>query len=79
MDYTQGMSAVKLTQNQWSKIYEFLKEQQPYDEHLYGDRNLVERYINKMKHYRHIFSRFDKLASVYLGFLHFVSSLIWLK
>ena len=55
------------------------KERQPYDEHLYGDRNLVERYINKMKHYRHIFSRFDKLASMYLGFLHFVGSLVWLK
>ena len=30
-----------------------------YDEHLYGERHLVECYINKMKHYRHIFSRFD--------------------
>ena len=38
-----------------------------------------ECYINKMKHYRHIFSRFDKLAKMYLGFLHFVGALIWLK
>ena len=51
----------------------------PYDEHLYGERHLVECYINKMKHYRHIFSRFDKLAKMYLGFLHFVGALIWLK
>ena len=36
-------------------------------------------YINKMKHYRHIFSRFDKLAKMYLAFLHFVGTLIWLK
>ena len=36
------------------------REPQPYDEHLYGERHLVECYINKMKHYRHIFSRFDK-------------------
>ena len=50
-----------------------------YDEHLYGERHLVECYINKMKHYRHIFSRFDKLAMLYLGFLHFVGTLIWLK
>ena len=41
-------------------------------EHLYGERHLVECYINKMKHYRHIFSRFDKLAKMYLAFLHFV-------
>ena len=55
------------------------RELQPYDEHLYGERHLVECYINKMKHYRHIFSRFDKLAKTYLGFLHFVGTLIWLK
>ena len=55
------------------------REPQPYDEHLYGERHLVECYINKMKHYRHIFSRFDKLAKMYLGFLHFVGALIWLK
>ena len=55
------------------------REPQPYDEHLYGERHLVECYINKMKHYRHIFSRFDKLAKMYLGFLLFVGALIWLK
>ena len=47
------------------------------DEYLYGERHLVECYINKMKHYRHIFSRFDKLAKMYLGFLHFVGTLMW--
>ena len=30
---------------------------------LYGERHLVECYIYKMKHYRHFFSRFDKLAN----------------
>ena len=49
-----------------------------YDEHLYGERHLVECYINKMKHYRHIFSRFDK-TKMYLAFLHFVGTLMWLK
>ena len=33
----------------------------------------------KMKHYRRIFSRFDKLADRYLSFLQFVGSMIWLK
>ena len=41
--------------------------------------HLVECFINKIKHYRRIFSRYDKLAATYLGFLHFVSALIWLK
>jgi transposase len=35
--------------------------------------------MNKIKHYRHLFSRFDKLASRFLGFLHFAGALIWLR
>jgi transposase len=54
------------------------KEGRKYDAHLYWERHLAECFINKIKHYRHIFSRFDKLASRYLGFLSFVGSLIWL-
>ena len=50
-----------------------------YDEYLYRERHLVECFINKIKHYRHIFSRFDKLSSPFLGFLNFVGALIWLR
>jgi len=50
-----------------------------YDEHLYRERHLVGCFINKIKHYRDIFSRFDKLSSRFLGFLNFVCTLIWLK
>lgn len=55
------------------------KEQRDYDTWLYRERHLVECFINKIKHFRRIFSRFDKLASRYLGFLQFVSALIWLR
>ena len=55
------------------------KTPQAYDEYLYRERHLVECFINKIKHYRHIFSRFDKLSSRFLGFLSFVGALIWLK
>lgn len=56
-----------------------LKTPRDYDQYLYRERHLVECFINKVKHYRHIFSRFDKLASRYLGFLSFVGALIWLR
>ena len=49
------------------------------DEWLYRERHLVECFINKIKHFRRIFSRFDKLDSSYMGFLQFVSVLIWLR
>lgn len=55
------------------------KTQRDYDEDLYKERHLVECFIGKIKQYRHIFSRFDKLDSSYMGFLSFVSALIWLR
>lgn len=55
------------------------KANRPYDKWLYRERHLVECFINKIKHFRRIFSRFEKLAGRYLGFLQFVSSLIWLR
>jgi len=50
-----------------------------YDTWRYRERHLIECFIGKIKHFRRVFSRFDKLASRYLGFLQFVSSLIWLR
>jgi transposase len=53
--------------------------QREYDVHLYRERHLIECFINKIKHYRRVFSRFDKLSKNYLGFLSFVSALVWLR
>lgn len=55
------------------------REPREYDKHLYKERHLVECFIGKIKHYRRIFSRFEKLAVRYLGFLSFVGALIWLR
>ena len=52
---------------------------QEYDEWRYRERHLIECFIGKIKHFRRIFSRFDKLARRYLGFLHLTSALIWLR
>ena len=55
------------------------KEPHEYDAHLYRERHLVECFINKIKHFRRIFSRFDKLDARYLAFLQFAGALIWLR
>lgn len=55
------------------------KSPRNYDSHLYKERHLVECAINKLKYYRRIFSRFEKLASRFLGFLSLAASLIWLR
>lgn len=54
-------------------------QQREYDKHLYQERHLVECFIGKIKHFRRIFSRFEKLASRFLGFLSFAGALIWLR
>ncbi len=53
--------------------------QREIDEHAYKERHLVECFMNKIKQYRRIFSRFEKYASRYMSFLSFASALIWLK
>ena len=50
-----------------------------HDAYLYRERHLVECFINKIKHYRRVFSRFEKLDTSYLGFLQFTAALIWLR
>jgi len=44
----------------------------------YKERHLVECLIGKLKHFRRVFSRYDKYAHRYLAFVHLASTLIWL-
>ena len=54
-------------------------EPRAYDKEQYKERHLVECCINKLKQYRRVFSRFEKLASRYMAFLHFAATLLWLR
>ena len=45
----------------------------------FKERHLVEKYFLKLKTFRRIATRYDKLASTYLGFIFLASILIWLK
>ena len=51
----------------------------PVDWFAYKERHLIECFFNKIKHYRRIFSRFEKMARNSMGFLRFVSALLWLR
>jgi transposase len=55
------------------------KTQRVIDRHLYKERHLIECYIGKLKHFRRVFSRFDKLAKNYLSFVQFASTMVWLR
>lgn len=40
-----------------------------YDADLYKERNLVERFFSKRKHFRRIATRYDKFLANFLGFV----------
>ena len=46
---------------------------------LYKERHLVEKFFLKLKAFRQIATRYDKLAFTYMGFICLASILIWLK
>lgn len=46
---------------------------------LYRERNLVERFFCKLKGFRAIATRYDKLANTFLGAVQLVSVLFWLN
>jgi len=46
---------------------------------LYCERNLVERFFNKIKHYRAIATRYDKLARTFLAAVQLVAAIILLN
>lgn len=43
------------------------------DFHLYKERHLVECFFNKLKHFRRIATRYDKLASSFAEFIYIAS------
>jgi transposase len=46
---------------------------------IYRQRNLVERFFNKLKHSRRIATRFDKLARNYLAAVLLASIRLWMR
>ena len=46
---------------------------------LYRERNLVERFFSKLKHFRRIATRYDKLADNFLAMVKLASMRLWLR
>ena len=50
-----------------------------HDEFLYKERNIVERFFNRIKNFRRIATRYDKTARMFMGALFMASILLWLR
>lgn len=50
-----------------------------YDKHLYKDRKKVEWFINLMKQFRRVATRYEKTAPNFLAFVHVASIMILMR
>lgn len=50
-----------------------------YDKHLYKERQTIECFFQKIKEYRRIATRYDKLQVMYKAFILIAANLIWMK
>ncbi len=55
------------------------KTPRDYDKDIYKERNLVERLFQKLKQYRRVATRYERLAVNYMTMLSLASMLIWLS
>ena len=55
------------------------KQPRDYDKEIYKARHLIENFFAKLKQYRAIATRYDKLAKTFLGGIFLASAVIWLN
>ena len=68
-------------QGAWANIRPMPHRVEPpaFSRFLYRYRNLVERFFNKLKHYRAVATRYEKHAANYLALIKLASVRIWLR
>lgn len=52
--------------------------QRHFDRHHYKNRNLIERFFCRIKQFRRIATRYDKLAERFASFVAITAAVIWL-
>ena len=60
LGFTPAVSPLKTRREPWE-----------YNRELYKRRNEIERLFRRLKGFRRIFSRFERLDTLFLGFTHF--------
>jgi transposase len=54
-------------------------DQRDYDQHLYKARHLIKNFFAKLKQYRGVATRYNKLAQNFLSAIYLASTIIWLN
>lgn len=71
LDYIASKTAVAVIPPKKNR-----KVQREYDKETYKNRNQVERFFNRLKNFRRVATRYDKLASSFLAFVQLAATLI---
>ena len=74
VDWLKSLGAIPNIPNR-----ETNKNQRECDWWMYKERHLVECFWEKIKQFRRVATRYDKLASSFLGFVYLASILVLLK
>jgi len=73
VNYIKEMSAVPVIPPRANRI-----KLRDYDKIIYKERNLVERLFNRLKQFRRIATRFEKIQINFEALIYLASSYLWL-
>jgi len=54
------------------------RQRHSYDHHAYRERHLIECLFNRLKQFRRVATRYEKLARNYLSMLNLAAAYVWL-
>ncbi len=63
----------------WANVPAKRKESFPFSAWVYRQRNLIERFFNKLKQFRGIATRYDKDPRNFLAAIKLVATRIWIR
>ena len=73
IDYIKQINAVPVIPPLSNRII-----QRTYDKIIYKDRNLIERLFNRLKQFRKIATRFEKIKTNFEALIYLACSYLWL-
>jgi transposase len=78
---SNALRAAMTNQGAWANVRPMSRrhDRPTFSPFLYRYRNLVERFFNKLKHYRAIATRYEKRAANYLALVKLAAIRIWLR
>lgn len=78
---SDAIRQVAMARGAWANIPPKANRKNPinFSPFLYKARNLIERFFNKIKHFRRIATRYDKSEHNYMAALKLVSVRLWLR